>query len=116
VDFAVDGVAVGDQHSTVTVDSDDAERRVAIDVAGTAPLARVTVVKNNDPWFVHEGTDEADADLDAYTLDTAFPDDEPVAGMSFDADRGSDADVYYLRVRQADGGMAWVGPLWVEVA
>jgi hypothetical protein len=114
VDFAVDGVAVGEQDSTVTVDRVGAERRIEVDVAGTAPLARVTVVKNNEPWFVHEGTDDVDADLDAYTLETAFTDDEPVTGVSFDADRGSDADVYYLRVRQADGGMAWAGPLWVE--
>ena len=41
-------------------------------------------------------------------------DDNPVTGMAWDDDRGSDADVYYLRVEQADGGMAWAGPVWVE--
>lgn len=33
--------------------------------------------------------------------------------MQWDDDRGTDADVYYLCVFQADGGMAWAGPLWV---
>jgi hypothetical protein len=36
--------------------------------------------------------------------------------MRWDDERGTDTDVYYLRVRQADGGMAWAGPLWIEVA
>ncbi len=115
-DFAVNGVSVGERDSTVTVDAVDAARRIEVEVAGTAPLARVTVVKNNEPWFVHEGTDDASADVDANTLETTVTDDTSVTGVSFDEDRRSDADVYYLRVRQADGGMAWAGPLWVEVA
>jgi len=30
-------------------------------------------------------------------------------------DRGTDEDAYYLRVGQADGGMAWAGPVWAGV-
>ncbi len=43
-------------------------------------------------------------------------DDDPVTGMRWDDERGSRADVYYLRVEQADDGMAWAGPLWAEPA
>jgi hypothetical protein len=39
-------------------------------------------------------------------------DDDPITGMGFE-DQRTDADCYYLRVRQADGGMAWAGPLRV---
>jgi len=33
--------------------------------------------------------------------------------MAWDDRRGSDEDVYDVRVRQADGGIAWAGPLRV---
>jgi hypothetical protein len=85
----------------------------------------VTVVRNNDPWQVIEGTDEYTAGLDTYTFESEWVDDDPVTGLQWDGDAangatGTDADVYYVRVRQAerdgcDPGVAWVGPLWVEV-
>jgi hypothetical protein len=57
--------------------------------------------------------------METYTLEREWVDSEPVSGMAWDDERGTDADVYYLRVRQAardgeDPGLAWVGPLWVE--
>ena len=116
VEFSVGGVAVGQSDSTVTLDGEETPREVALTVAGTAPIARATVVRNNEPWRTVEGTDDDGADLEQYTLQTAWTDDDPVTGMDWDDDRGTDADVYYLRLRQADGGMAWAGPLWVEVA
>jgi len=127
-EFAVDGTAVGEDDSTVVADGD---RTVEWLVAGTAPIERVTIVKNNADWHVVGGTTDEAAGLDAYTEAGEVTDDEPVTGMSWDADgtsatgsqaadmpggepRGSDADVYYLRVEQADDGMAWAGPVWVE--
>jgi len=35
-------------------------------VAGTAPVERVTVVKNNEDWHVVAGTDDETAGLDAF--------------------------------------------------
>jgi len=113
VDFAVEGVAVGEADSTVVLDDADAERAVSLSIAGTAPIATATVVRNNEPWRVLEGTDDPDATLDAYTREATWVDDDPVTGMTWDAERGTDADVYYVRVRQAGGGMAWAGPIWV---
>ncbi|MFB6073463.1 MAG: DUF3604 domain-containing protein [Haloarculaceae archaeon] len=114
-EFAIDGVAVGEQDSTVAVDAPDAERTLSIDVAGTAPIDRVEVVKNTETWRRVAGTDDPDADLDAYRLTTELTDDAPVEGMSWDEERGTDDDAYYLRIYQTDDGMAWVGPLWVTV-
>ncbi|WP_255197127.1 DUF3604 domain-containing protein [Halorarius litoreus] len=118
VEFAVDGVRVGEQDSEVRLTAPDAEREISVDVHGTAPLSQVTVVKNNEPWHVVEGTDDPDAPLDTYTCSTQVTDDAPVEGMAWDDERGTDADVYYLRVEQVGrgehvGGAAWAGPLWV---
>jgi hypothetical protein len=140
VEFAVDGVAVGEDDSTVSV-ADGAERTLSVDVAGTAPVDRVEVVKNATPWRTVEGdaVDAVDADgedtgpdegpdavatadggagvldTDAYRLTAELTDDAPVEGMTWDDDRGTDDDAYYVRVIQTDGGMAWAGPLWVTV-
>jgi len=111
VEFSVDGTGVGEADSTVVADG---ERTVEWLVAGTAPVERVTVVKNNDDWHVVGGTDDESAALDAFTQAGEATDDDPVTGMAWDDERGSDADVYYLRAEQADGGMAWAGPVWVE--
>lgn len=110
IDFEVNGVRVGESESTVQVDPGE-RRKVGVSVAGTAPLERVTVVRNNEPWRVHEGTDDPDADPASDRLDRTW-DDDPVTGLSWDDDRGTDADVYYLRVWQANGGAAWAGPVW----
>jgi hypothetical protein len=115
VDFRVDGVRVGEAHSRVLLDAPDAERTVRVEVAGTGPLAAVTVVKNNEPWRTWEGTADRTAGLDAYTATVTWTDDEPVRGLSWDDERGTADDVYYLRLRQADDGAAWAGPLWVGV-
>ena len=128
IEFAVDGTTVGVADSTVTADG---PRSVEWTVAGTAPIERVTVVKNNDDWHVVDGTADESAPLDAFTVSGTRTDEGPVQGMTCDTggpsssgqsvtaapddeQRGSDADVYYLRVEQADDGMAWAGPLWVE--
>jgi hypothetical protein len=116
VDLRIAGTRVGEDDGTVVVESPDATRTVRLSVAGTAPIERATVVRNNEPWREYEGTTDADADLDSYRLDRTWTDDDPVTGMTWDAERGTDADVYYARIHQADGGAAWAGPLWVEVA
>jgi len=116
VDFRIDGVRFGDQDSTVTVDAPDAAREVSLEVAGTAPIATAHVRKNNEVWATVTESSDPDADLSTYTTEATWTDDDPITGMQFDDERGTDANVYYTRVRQADGGMAWAGPLWVEVA
>jgi hypothetical protein len=118
VDFCVEGVDVATQDEEVVVDAPETSREVSVEVAGTEPLERVTVTKNNEDWQTIEGTTDPDADLDAYTASAKWTDDEPVTGMSWDKERGTDADVYTVRVDQASDrrypGGAWVGPIWVR--
>ncbi|MFB6301347.1 MAG: DUF3604 domain-containing protein [Haloferacaceae archaeon] len=113
IEFRIGGVRVGEAESTVSLPASDVEREVTIDVAGTNPVERATVVKNGEAWREHEGTTDPDAGLDAYTVERTWLDAAPVTGTRWDEDRGSDADVYHLRVHQAGGGSAWAGPLWV---
>jgi hypothetical protein len=120
VDFRVNGVDVAGQDDAISVDTTDTTRDVTVSVAGTAPVESVEVVKNNTVWRSIDGTEDPTAGLDSYTVSGAWTDDEPLSGMAWDEERGTDGDVYTLRVRQASAGpvpgMAWLGPLWVEVA
>lgn len=114
----VSGAPPANQTDAVVVDAPETEREVAVEVAGAAPIERVTVGKNTEDWRALEGTDDPGAGLDAYTVAGEWTDDAPVSGMSWDEGRGTDGDVYTVRVRQATAdrfpGMAWVGPIWVE--
>jgi hypothetical protein len=112
VDFRVNGAPVG---SEVTVATPDTSREIEVLVAGTGPIARATVVKNNEPWReVKHPDDGGDGPRATRVLERTWTDADPVTGLAWDDDRGTDADVYYLRVRQTDGGAAWAGPTWVE--
>lgn len=74
---------------------------ISLAVEGTAPLAAVEVVKFVDGDFaVLRG-----AALDGKTRSAA---------LAF-ADRVEQPTIYYLRVRQSDGEMAWSSPVWVDV-
>ncbi|WP_181686892.1 DUF3604 domain-containing protein [Halorhabdus salina] len=114
VEFEINDTHVADSDSTVTVEGETAELQVSITAAGTAPIERVTIVKNNEDWRVFEGTANPEADLDTYTVEASWIDEMPITGMTWDEARGTDADVYYVRLKQADDGMAWAGPIWVE--
>jgi len=65
-------------------------------VAGTDELVAVEVLRNSEVAFTGAaGAHEARLNESIVT---------PAQGV----------DYYYLRVRQADGEMAWAGPIWVE--
>jgi len=118
VDFRVNGVDVAGQTDAVVVETPGTRRDVTVDVAGTAPIASVSVIKNDTVWRTIDGTDDPGAGIEAYTASGGWTDDAPISGMSWDDRRGTDGDVYTVRVRQASAdphaGMAWVGPIWVE--
>jgi hypothetical protein len=64
-------------------------------VNGTAPIKRLTIVRNEKDYRVFEpGKVEVDG---------TFKDEAPLAGENR----------YYLRVEQEDGNMAWSSPVWV---
>jgi hypothetical protein len=71
--------------------------RLEVSVKGTAPLKRVTLVRNETDYKVFETSDRE--------FRTSFEDPQPIAGENR----------YYVRVEQSDGNMAWASPVWVTV-
>jgi hypothetical protein len=68
-----------------------------IKVIGTAPLAKVTILKNSEPVVAFDGMKGAE-------FQTAWIDPKPTAGTHY----------YYVRVEQADGELAWSSPMWID--
>ena len=66
-------------------------------VDGTAPLANVTVIRNEAVIYSRRVTDGAS------TYEGTFRDEQPLPGENR----------YYLRVEQTDGNMGWTSPVWV---
>lgn len=77
---------------------DEIETREApaldLHVVGTAPLARVEVLRDSEVVFT--------ARPEGPSLETAWTDPSPLPGAHY----------YYVRVIQTDGELAWSSPLW----
>jgi len=73
--------------------------RFDIAVEGTAPLSRITLVRNEEDY--HEFSPESESP----SFSVTHVDENPVAGENR----------YYLRVEQVDGNMGWISPVWVTV-
>ena len=91
VEFSCDGHLLG------TVFDVDKPPALTLAVFGTAPLRRVTIVRNEVNCRVFT-PDAKQKDLEA-----TFTDPAPIEGENR----------YYLRVEQVDGNMAWTSPVWV---
>ncbi len=75
----------------------DGKPELRFRVEGTAPVQRLTVVRNEQDHHVLEPG--------AKSVDGAWTDPAPLPGENR----------YYLRIEQADGNMAWSSPLWITV-
>lgn len=92
VDFRVNDQRMG---SCMTEAAEAPARRIFFSVKSSVPPAKVTVVKNNQDYFVTRG--------------------ERIDCCSFvDYERELPEDWYYLRVTLADGRQAWTSPCWVK--
>ena len=72
---------------------------LAFAVEGTAPLTRLTLVRNEQNYREWKPSEHG------RSFAASFTDEQPAAGENR----------YYLRVEQLDGGMAWSSPVWVTV-
>ncbi len=66
-------------------------------VDGTAPIKRITVVRNEKNHH------------------TITPDDDDFSGGWTDPEPLEGDNRYYLRIEQTDGNMAWSSPVWVTM-
>ena len=79
----------------------DAEGAPSFEIAiqGTAPISRVTLVRNEQDYQVYEPNTESKEFTRSCT------DETPVKG----------GNRYYVRIEQGDGNMGWTSPVWVTV-
>ncbi len=70
-----------------------------IGVKGTAPISRVTLVRNEEDYRVFE------PEASSHEFAKTFVDEMPAAGEYR----------YYVRVEQVDGNMGWTSPVWVTL-
>ena len=79
----------------------DAEGAPSFEIAiqGTAPISRVTLVRNEQDYQVYEPNTESKEFTRSCT------DETPVKGENR----------YYVRIEQGDGNMGWTSPVWVTV-
>jgi len=95
LDVRMGDAIMGDEVQFKRGDKRDPTLRVR--VHGTAPLARVDVIK--DFQFVY-ATESKDA-----SAEFTWTDPDPRPGLSW----------YYVRVLQTDGQVAWGSPIWVQM-
>ncbi len=89
LEFACNGELLG------TVFETSEKPALTVKVSGTAPLLRVTIVRNETDYktFTPKSMEFAET----------FTDPSPIVGENR----------YYVRVEQTDGNMAWASPVWV---
>ena len=92
--FHSGGVPMG---GTIRLDGSSDPRTFSIAVVGDAPIAVVTVVKNN--------ADVANLEGGSVVFAESWTDQSPA----------KTGDYYYVRIAQADGGWVWSSPIWVAV-
>jgi hypothetical protein len=96
--FTLNDVPMG---SSCTLTASDAPRHVKVEVWGTAPIARIDLIKNGVE-FKASGGEQGDDGM--WHTRFEYVDEELVV----------DTDYYYARVIQADAELAWSSPVWVS--
>jgi hypothetical protein len=81
---------MGDAFSTATAPS------LHVKLRGTAPFAKVSVIKNNNYVYTTQS--------DGPVLDFTWRDVNPEKGKT---------SYYYVRGEQTDGQIVWVSPMWI---
>ncbi len=81
------------------------ERTIRIEAIGHRELARVEVVRNN------QTVESVEIDGDRASL--TYTDPTPLAEVPAVSEAAPNVVFYYVRVRQADGNLAWSSPIWL---
>ncbi|MFP3903846.1 MAG: DUF3604 domain-containing protein [Armatimonadota bacterium] len=87
----------------------DAERNIEVNVAGTAPIEAIEVVRNGQTVFTRGGNGTS-------ILTMEWSDDTDMRDYTFEAPGREPFVYYYIRVIQHDWEMAWSSPVWVDVS
>lgn len=99
--FTINGAFMGE---SVRLSHANTVKHIACDVAGSAELARVAVIKNGEPFFQFVTTD-----VGTHNRTNDYREEFP------DTTSSQAGDYYYLRVQQYDGALAWSSPIWIDL-
>jgi hypothetical protein len=91
MEFACNGKPLGSSLAT------DQKPRLSWTVEGTAPIQRLTLVRNEKNYKVFAPNSKS--------VTKTWTDPDPLAGENR----------YYLRIEQNDGNMGWTSPVWVTM-
>lgn len=98
---AVNGAMMGDE---TALQAPDEPRRIAIAVAGTAPVESVKLIHNGSTLRTWTGKGR-------WEMAIEFDHEEPAEGLA----AAPGLSYYYVRVVQEGGGIAWSSPTWVHL-
>ena len=73
----------------------DGPFRLSVKVLGTTPIRQIDIIKNQEFLYTRQ----------------KLPQD--VEFTYEDTEKGAGEDLYYVRVQQNDGNVAWSSPIWV---
>lgn len=96
LDFRLNGHIMGEVLNL----KDNRNRRISVLVAGTAPIEKVEVLRNNHTVYLHSGS----GTLEKFE----WKDESGGKPLPFWG------EFYYIRVTQIDGEMAWSSPIWLS--
>ncbi len=84
-------------------------RKLVVEFHGTAPAARVDIIRNNKIVHSRPGNGQMD-------LSIAWQDDEPIDKTWMPPAKycNHPFTFYYVRVTQTDGEIAWASPIWID--
>ncbi len=88
---------------------DNSVRKLAVEFHGTAPVAKLDIIRNNKVVHSHPGNGQMD-------LNVAWQDTEPISNTWMPAAKCCNHPFafYYVRVTQTDGEIAWASPTWID--
>ncbi len=141
LEFRINGLSVGQNDSTVIVPTNTSTRHfeilacadgISMGANNTSNITELNVYKNSELWKTYTNidapfirinnlNDTAEITGTEYTNFTQKADGNwyihersmiPVNRSQMNTDG---ADYYYIRMRDSNGGAAWIGPIWVEV-
>ena len=112
--FTVNNKGIG-SGSEVHVKDTNTPRYINCSVSGTAPIVNISVIKNNDTFYYYKNLQTDTLNLSLYQVNFSIIDNEPITGVSWDEELGTDGrDFYYLRIKQSNNWYGWMGPIWVN--
>lgn len=105
--FTLAGHLMGTELSTATKPGLHANRHIEGYVAGTAPIAKIELIRNGEVLETFKSTTNS--------LSFEYDDMVPLTQVCIkDPDKKTLFTFYYLRVTQKDGHTAWSSPVWVD--